>query len=445
MAGLATALFSARRGHAVTVVDRDPGPPPGDLEAAAGWERRGVAQAQFAHGWPARSAWVLRHEAPELLDELYAAGVGTTDTRFGPGFEDDRVLAARRPVYEAVLRRFVSRESGVDLLHGSVAGLLAAPSGDRVVGVRTDDAVVDADLVVDAGGRRSASGRWLRELGFAEPTVEDHACGLHYLSRHYRLRDGEDLPVNDAVFESLPYLNVFTFVGDNRTFAIALAVSASDPLRANLQDPDTYERLLSALPVMSTWVARAEPISDVYVMAGLSNRRRRLVDDGRVIAPGLVSVGDAALYTNPTLGQGVSLGFWMAHELADLVERATSDPVGAALAYDAWIDGELGQRFERQVETDRRMRRQLEAGAAGAGFLPPDGAQAQYRAALIRLAGQDPEIGRLIGLVMNLLLPPSAYDAPGVRAAVEALPPEEPMDPPADALTRRDFEALVTA
>lgn len=444
MAGLATALFSARRGHEVTVVDRDPGPPPGGVEAASAWERRGVAQAQFAHGWPARSAWVLRREAPELLAELHAAGIGTTDARFGPGFEDDRVLTARRPVYEAVLREFVACEPGVALVHGSVVGLASSPSGGRVVGVKlADTTTIDADLVVDAGGRRSASGRWLRSLGFDEPTVEDHSCGLHYLSRHYRLRDGEELPVNDMVFEPLPYLNVFTFVGDNRTFAVALAVSSSDPLRANLQDPDVYERLLQAMPVMSTWVSRAEPISDVYVMAGLSNRRQRLVEDGRVAAPGLVQVGDAALYTNPTLGQGVSLGFWMAHVLADLVERAPKDPAEVAVEYDRWIDDELGSRFRRQVQADQGMRRQLEAGVEGASFLAPDDAAGQYLAALGRLAGRDPEIGNLLGLVANLLLPRSAYEAPEVRAAVAAILEERAPTPPEIAITRSAFEALV--
>ena len=444
MSGLATALFGARRGHDVTVVDRDPGPPEGSSDVAASWERRGVAQAHFAHGWPARSGRILRQEAPELLTVLQDAGIGTTDARFGPGFEDERVLAARRPVYEAVLRRFVAREPGVHLVHGSVTGLVTAPSGDRIIGARlADGSVIDADVTVDAGGRRSASTRWLRSLGFDEPITVDVPCGLHYLSRHYRFRDGEDPPVNDWVIDVQPYLLALTFLGDNRTFALAMALSANDPLRARLQDAEIYDRVLQAVPAMAVWMDRAEPISDVYVMAGLSNRHRRLVDDGRVIAPGLVLAGDSALYTNPTLGQGVSLGFWMAQTLASLLERAATDPVGAAVAYQAWIDDELGARFRRQVDADRRSRRQMEAGAEGRGFIPPDDNDGRHLQALVRLAGNDAQIGLLLSQVANLLVHPSSLHTPDLHAAVERLLADGPGEPPKADLSRSDFEHLV--
>lgn len=252
MSGLATALFGARRGHDVTVVDRDQGPPDGGSDAAASWERRGVAQAHFAHGWPARSGRILRQEAPELLPVLHDAGIGTADARFGPGFEDERVLTARRPVYESVLRRFVAQEPGVHLVHGSVTGLVTTPGGDRIIGAHlADGSVIDGDVTVDAGGRRSASTRWLRSLGFDEPVTEDVPCGLHYLSRHYRFRDGEDPPVNDWVVDVQPYLVALAFIGDNRTFSLAMAVSANDPLRAGLQDADVYDRVLRAIPAMA--------------------------------------------------------------------------------------------------------------------------------------------------------------------------------------------------
>ena len=89
------------------------------------------------------------------------------------------------------------------------------------------------------------------------------------------------------------------------------------------------------------------------------------------------------------------------------------------------------------------MRRQLEAGVEGASFLAPDDAAGQYLAALGRLAGRDPEIGNLLGLVANLLLPRSAYEAPEVRAAVAAILEERAPTPPEIAITRSAFEALV--
>lgn len=445
IAGTAVALFAARRGHRVTVVDRDPGPPSGDPDTVATWERRGVVQAHFAHGYPARSARVLREEAPDALDALAAVGIGTTDTRFGPGYEDDRALTARRPLYEAVLRGLAQREPGVEFVHGSVQGLLAAPSGDRVVGVRLADGTeVTGDVVVDAGGRRTASSRWLRELGFDEPVIEDHPVRMHYLSRHYRLRDGHELPVNDMVFASQPYLRAFNFVGDNRTFSIAMGVSASDPLRARLQDEGVYERVLHAMPPMDDWVSRAEPISVVHVMAGLSNRRRRLVVDGRTSAPGLFAVGDAGLYTNPMFGQGISLSFWMAQAVVGLLEQAAAAPSAAALSYERWIDDELGARFAQQYIADDRAGGQLDAGVTGAGFLPPDDERSRYHEALGRLMARDPDTA-LLGLrVMNLLVHPRAFDAPSVRAAVRPLLEEGPSTPPPTTLPRQDFERLAS-
>ena len=446
MAGLATALFGARRGHEVTVVDRDPGPPHGEADALARWERRGVAQAPFAHAYPARSARVLREEAPELLGVLHAAGVGATDDRFGPGYEADRVLAARRPVYEGVLRRFVARQPGVKLVNGSVSGLVASGPGRPVVGARlAEGTLVDGDLVVDAGGRRSASTRWLRELGCVDPVTEDHPCGLHYLSRHYQLHDGESYPANEATFVSEPYLNVFTFVCDNRTFAMAMAVSSADPLRSRLQDADAYERLLMALPASAEWVARADPISEVRVMAGLSNRRRRLALDAGPVAPGLAQVGDCALYTNPTLGQGISLGFWMAQSLVDWCERAAGDPTGVVVGHEQWIADRLGPLFTRQVQADRRMRRQLDAGVRGAGFLPPEDDHGRYLQALNQLAARDEAVALTVLRVANLLQPPSAFATPELAARVQSVLDQGPPEPPPVGLPREEFQRLLAA
>ena len=67
LAGLATALFTSRRGHEVVLVERGAPPPDGSADALAHWDRRGVAQAHFAHYFRARSTRVVREEATDLL------------------------------------------------------------------------------------------------------------------------------------------------------------------------------------------------------------------------------------------------------------------------------------------------------------------------------------------------------------------------------------------
>ncbi|MDX1621501.1 MAG: hypothetical protein R3320_10950, partial [Nitriliruptorales bacterium] len=424
------------------------GPPIGDADDLARWDRRGVAQAGFSHYFLARSTRIVREEAPDLLEDLEQVGITPSAVRFGEGFEDDRALTARRPVYEAVLRRFTEREPRVELVTSSVRGLLTAPSDPhRIVGLRLDsDEEVGADLVVDAGGRRSATGRWLRDLGLDEPAVTEEPVNRHYYCRHYRLRPGEDYPTDDVpIVQPLPYGTVLVFIGDNRTYSVAFELSADDPLKEHVQDAAVFDRFLHALPMTAPWMDRSEPASDLRVMAGLSNRRRRLVVDERPIASGMALVGDASQYTNPALGQGVSLTFWMAQRLADLVERVHDDPTGTARAYEDWVDEELGPRFERQLRADREANRQLAAGLAGEGFIPPAEEATHFARALFALAQEDEELMNRARRVGHLLERPSSLqEDPSVVRRVQAMSDHgPPLLSGHGPLPREQFETLV--
>ena len=59
--GLFTAMALARRGHGVTVVDRDPGPQPD-----GSWSRRGVMQFHHPHAFRAQVVEALQAELPEV-------------------------------------------------------------------------------------------------------------------------------------------------------------------------------------------------------------------------------------------------------------------------------------------------------------------------------------------------------------------------------------------
>lgn len=447
LAGLATALFTGRRGHEVVVVERGAPPPDGSADALAHWDRRGVAQAHFAHYFKARSTRVVREEAADLLKVLRDAGITPSPADFGPGLEDDAGMDSRRLVYEGVLRRYVEREPWVTLEAGAVRGYLADRSTpDRITGVRLADGTeITADLVVDAGGRRSVSGRWLREAGLDGLAVDEVASNQHYFTCHYRLRDGHPRPVSVPLVVPLPYGAVLVFGGDNGTFSLAVSLSARDPLTSRVRDPDVFDRFLSALPVTAAWLEHSDPVSEVHVMAGLSNRRRRLVVDGRPIATGLVLVGDTALYTNPALGHGASLSFWMAQRAAASVERFVADPAGAAVDYQVWVDDLPGRWFEMQVAADRAADRQFTAGLSGAGYLPPADGNGRFSAAVMALRQEDDHLNRMVNRVNHLLDNPSVLRAdPAVMAKVEAYLATGPASPPDEGpLPRRAFESLV--
>ena len=67
--GVFTATAMARRGHEVTVVDRDPGP-----ATDGAWKRAGVMQFEHAHGWRPQVVQSLRAEMPGVVEDLHAAG-----------------------------------------------------------------------------------------------------------------------------------------------------------------------------------------------------------------------------------------------------------------------------------------------------------------------------------------------------------------------------------
>ena len=58
--GLYLGLALARRGHEVTIVDRDPGPD-GDR-----WDRKGVMQFHHPHGFRQQVIEALRAEIPDV-------------------------------------------------------------------------------------------------------------------------------------------------------------------------------------------------------------------------------------------------------------------------------------------------------------------------------------------------------------------------------------------
>ena len=125
----------ARRGHAVTVVERDGAPPQGTpSDDAERWLHPGVPQARQSHALLGRARRVLADEAPDVVASLLARGVREVPVVVGAGALDEQMLLSRRLVAEAELRRIVAREVGVTLLaNDAVVGLQVSTSGTVAV------------------------------------------------------------------------------------------------------------------------------------------------------------------------------------------------------------------------------------------------------------------------------------------------------------------------
>lgn len=458
VAGLGAALAFARAGHAVCVLERDATPvPESPVEAFEKWDRRGAPQVRHSHAFLARLRNLLRDRLPDVLEGLHEAGAEDLplermlppqleDRAPRPGDEDLTMLGCRRLTFEWVLRRIASREAGVDFrdgmeVHGLVLG--APQDGTPVVtGVRarhtTDggEETLEADLVVDAGGRRSKLGSWLEQAGVATVPEETEPCGIFYASRFYRLAPGAEAPQREtAIGADMGYLKYGIFLGDGGIFSVTLAASPDDaPLRGLLRT-GPFDTAARAIPATAPWVdpERAEPITEVHGMASLRNTRRWLVrpEDGEPVALGVVAVGDAALHTNPLYGRGCTFALVHACMAADALAAHGADLRALALAFDADTRREIVPWYELACSQDRdaiEVAKRLREGTARLDPKPGSGAV-------------DPKV-YMRDLIRRGLLPAIQQDPDVLRAFMRSL---NLLDPPADLMKRPDVLQKVLA
>ncbi|WP_211588615.1 NAD(P)/FAD-dependent oxidoreductase [Allorhizocola rhizosphaerae] len=437
--GLATALFLGRRGHSVTVFEAENRWPTGNLDGDFfDWQRPRVPQATQPHAFMAPVRTILRTEAPDVYASMLRLGAreyhefdwfdGHPPAR--PGDEDLVTTRTRRILLETTLYEAVSRESSVELRSGAtVDGLVFGTPGDvpLVTGVRCGAEVHHADLVLDIAGRRSPVSGWLAQAGCRPAVVENHRIGIAYFSRWYRLSPGaEPEPKRISEVSVTPFAIGLVFPSDNDIFGVTLAISASDPTRAALRDPEVFDSLAAIFPGPGAWLARsAKGIGDMQIMAGLDNRWTALVDDAGPVVTGLLGVGDSITHTNPTLGQGVALTLLAAQRVASTVD-GLDDHVRFASEYHEWAVRTLKPWFDHQVTVDRGD----EAFLSGTAGMPALDAAARAQFALNPCALEDPIVMRAKAQVRHLVLAPQiAFGSDEVREHVARWLDEHPEFP----------------
>jgi 2-polyprenyl-6-methoxyphenol hydroxylase-like FAD-dependent oxidoreductase len=400
--GMWTALTLARRGHRVTLVERDGPPPEGDAEAAFfEWDRRGAAQFRHPHAFLGLMCNLFETHHPELLADFLAAGARRVDfpemlspelkAAYQPQPGDERlwVLLCRRATMETVIRRQVEDQTGITIRNLTrVTGLVTEPRGDRrhATGVLLDgDEPLAADVVIDASGRTTRFPGWLKDLGLG-PREEKTDAEILYYTRHYRLNPGVDEPPRGGRSGAgdLGYLKFGVFPGDNGHFAIILCLPVAErALLKAIRRPDGFDAVCRAIPGLEPWVkpgmctATTEPfgIGDIQ-----SVWRESLDDAGRPLLLDFFAVGDAALRTNPLYGRGCSLGVLHAQILAEVLE-GHSDPASRALEFARRTEQELRPIFDASVSEDQRGIRRAAAIMAGEALDRPDSLKRWFRLA----------------------------------------------------------------
>lgn len=337
-AGLFTSISMARRGHRITLVDRDPGPTP-----AGHWNRRGVMQFHHAHTFRGPVVQMIGEDMPDVLQRLLAAGASVIEAEGRPV-----TLQCRRSTFDAIMREIAAAEPLVTLRTGRADGV-HAESG-RATGVLVGGAVIACDLVIDASGR---TGRFTPQR---HPVI-DGECAIVYATRQYRIhRDARPGPINGPIGMSLGFARHFAiaFVHDDGTFSVTFAHDGSDGRLKALRHHDVFTAAASAVPGIAEWIdpRRSRPLGEVLPAGRIHNRYRVQTDaTGGPLTPGVISVGDAVCTTTPLAGRGVTLALMQARALVGILD-AEPDVASATTVFDGWCTANIRPWFDDHCHAD---------------------------------------------------------------------------------------------
>lgn len=421
MSGLLAARALSAHAERVMVVERDLLPERAPM-------RKGVPQAAHAHGLLASGYAVMDGYFPGLMDELGALGAphgdvandflwfqyGRWKLRHRAGFHG---ITVSRPCLEDAIRRRVAALPNVNFLDGTavVTPVFNAGAG-RVTGVRVRgrdgaESTLDAELVVDASGRGSQSGKWLEEWGFGQPVVTTIRVDVGYATRMFERRPGEFFESNGGIISGTPdspRMAAVIATEDNR-WLITLAGLLGD-------HPPTDERgwlqFASSLPVpvVHDLARSARPLSDIVTYRFPANQRRLYERMARLPA-GHLAIGDAVCSFNPIYGQGMSV--------AAMEAMALDDELSAGL-------DDLAKRFYRRarrivdipwtIATGEDLRFPEVQGPRPPGFHLVN----RYLQRVHAATTDDPFVCRKFFDVLNLMAPPQSLMTPRVAWRVLA-------------------------
>ncbi len=432
--GLCGAQMLARDGHEVTVLERDAAPPPDPEDAWNGWERKGVNQFRMLHYFAPRFRGVMEANAPEIVRALEDAGALRTNpfreipAEITGGFQEADArydaVTARRPIAEAAIAGVVAGNENITVRRG--AAVDAFLTGDEssngiphVIGVRTEGGdELPADIVVDAGGRRSKLPSLLAGIGARAPIQEEEDCGFVYYGRHFKSGDGSVPAMFGPLLMPYESLSILTLPADNGTWGVGLVVSAKDAALRGLKDVDTWTRTIKGYPLAAHWLD-GEPIDDgVAIMAKIEDRHRTFVIDGEPVATGVLPLADSWACTNPSVGRGVSIGVIHAAALRDVLHGFTGngtspDPVELARNwYDATMET-VEPWYRGTLSFDQGRLSQIHAEMEGRVFEPEP--EYEMTMALQAAAGKDPEMLRtFLDIAGVIAAPAEVFARPGL-------------------------------
>ncbi len=314
LAGSATAMFLARAGARVALVEKQPDPQ--------------AFKRMCSHFM--QSSVVPTLERLGLLGPIMDAGGVRSGLRMwtkwgwviAPPDAEHKAVNLRRELLDPLVRDTAANTPGVDLILGQAAHGLVREDG-TVRGVVVHDrngveTVLRAKLVVGADGRDSR----IAELAGVQVKVKPHnrfAYGGYFEGPGpVGAPDGSIWMMDPQWAAAFPTDAGLTFYA---------AMPTKDRLPEFKRDPEK---------ALMSWVAdvpEAPPIREARLVSPVLGKLEMPNRVRTPIAPGLGLVGDAALATDPLFGVGCGWAFQTAEWLADSVAPALAgaEPLQAGL------------------------------------------------------------------------------------------------------------------
>lgn len=390
--GTFLALGLARRGHDVTIVDRDPGPP-----ESGGWRRAGVMQFSAPHGVLSRARQALLREVPDVYDALVAAGA---QVRWLPQLPPETaILFCRRSVLETRLRAAARRQPGLRWLTGHVEDVVV--DGGLAIGLAVDGATIPAEAVIVATGKNSSLGDALRG------SVEGGSSGFSGICGIYVSRDPDDACdlLVPSIVEGPGYISM-VMPSDAAHHSVLLCYPAHDRRFRALRDAGGLQRAAEAIPNLAPWCdpGRFEPAAGTNVIANFPNTYRlQGPAAGTPPADGLFFVGDAVATLNPENGLYLSLALPHVEHLMAALDESQPDLGRVSASMDAWAEERIRPWYVDHVLQDEWTLRRFAGEEPDLDRrIPPD--------VIAAAAMVDPSLLAFIGPYRALLAEPDILD-----------------------------------
>jgi 2-polyprenyl-6-methoxyphenol hydroxylase-like FAD-dependent oxidoreductase len=221
----------------------------------------------------------------------------------------------------------------------------------HVVGVETKSGErIFADVVIDVAGRRSPLSHMIEAIGGRRPAERVEDVGFVYNTRYYQ---GSSRPeVRGDPLAAVGSISVLTMPGDRGFWSVTLYHSPADKAMRKVRDPEVFDRVVRALPLHAQW-ADGKGSDEVHSMASTANTTRTFVVDGQPCATGVVAVGDAWGFTNPSLGRGIALGIMHAVDVAPVVAAHLDSPGQLPAAWTSATEARAAPWHDSTVQFDR--------------------------------------------------------------------------------------------